>query len=146
MINKVSPFIHDGVKYFVDSYFIRTEYQQRGSQHNHVMLWLKSKDGQKPPSMWSDSDEDIMVTGQKIAQFAQSLIHGSTDCAKCSSHKEFDDTCEKCQVVRENVYKFQYHSHHQSCLKKKKFKKIACNEGHGRHDGNIDDFELTVPI
>ena len=27
IINKVNPFIHDGVEYFVDNYFIRTEYQ-----------------------------------------------------------------------------------------------------------------------
>ena len=26
-INKTSPFIHDGVEYFVDNYFIRTEFQ-----------------------------------------------------------------------------------------------------------------------
>ena len=99
VINKVSPFIHDGVEYFVDSYFIRTEYQQRGSQHDHVMMWLRSKDGQKPPSMWSDTDEDMMVTGQKIAEFAHSLIQCSTDDAKCSSHKEFDDTCVKCLQI-----------------------------------------------
>ena len=110
------------------------------------MLWLKGNDGQKPPSLFSDSDEDIMVTGQKIAEFGNSLIQGSIDEATCKSHKEFDDKCKKCHEVRENVKKFQHHTHKQSCLKKKKFMKIACNEGHGRLDGKIDDFELIVPI
>ena len=88
------------------------------------MLWLKGNDGQKPPSIFSDSDEDIMVTGQKIAQFGNSLIQGSIDEATCRSHKEFDDKCKKCYEVRENIKKFQHHTHKQSCLKKKKFKKL----------------------
>ena len=146
VINRDSPFIHGGVEYFVDTYFIRTEYQQRGSQHDHVMLWLKSEDGQKPPSMWSNTDEDTMVTGQKIADFANSTIHGSIDDAKCRSHQEVNEKCRECKTVRENVRKFQYHSHRQSCHKKKKFKKIAGNEGHGRQDGKIEDFELIVPL
>ena len=38
------------------------------------MLWLKGKDGQKPPSMFSNSDEDMNVTGQKIAEFGKLLM------------------------------------------------------------------------
>ena len=35
IINKTSPFIHDGVEYFVDNYFIRTEFQV-GCTHDNL--------------------------------------------------------------------------------------------------------------
>ena len=98
--------------------------------------------------MYSDSDEDTMVTGQKIAEFGHSLIHGSIDAATCGSHNKFAEDCGNCVEVQENVSKFQIHmnSHKPSCLKKKKFMKIDCDEGHGRLDGKTHNVEMIVPI
>ena len=112
------------------------------------MLWLRGRNGEKPPAMFSDSDEDMIVTGQKIAEFGHSFIQGSFDAATCGSHNEFNEECTDCRDIKENVMKFQCHtySHKPSCLKKKKFMKIAGDEGYGRLDGKIHDFELIVPI
>ena len=55
LLSKESPFVHDGVQYAVEDYFRRTEYQMRGAPHEHVMLWLRGTNGEKPPSMWDGS-------------------------------------------------------------------------------------------
>ena len=112
------------------------------------MLWLRGRNGEKPPAMFSDSDEDMIVTGQKIAEFGHSFIQGSFDAATCGSHNEFNEECTDCRDIKENVMKFQCHtySHKPSCLKKKKFMKIAGDEGYGRLDGKTEGFELIVPI
>ena len=98
--------------------------------------------------MFSVGDEDVIETGQKIAEFANSLIKGSIDDATCGSHKQFTEDCNDCSEVKTNASKFQYHSysHKPSCLKKKKFMKIAGEEGHGRMDGKTHGVDLIVPV
>ena len=44
--------------YFVDAFFFRVEFQQRGAPHIHSLLWMKTKDGKDAPSFWFTPDSD----------------------------------------------------------------------------------------
>ena len=65
-------------------------FQQRGAPHDHLVVWLKSKDGQTPPQMWKVTDEIVNRKDheKKIADFSNSLISSSIDEAIC-------DKCEQ---------------------------------------------------
>ena len=128
-------------------------FQQRGAPHDHLVVWLKSKDGQTPPQMWKAIDEIVNRKDheKKIADFSNSLISSSIDeaiCDKCEQNNDSEKSveCNSCKKVKETVLKFQTHCHKPSCMKKKKFLKIGSKEGHGKLDEALEDLELIVPV
>ena len=108
------------------------------------MFWLEGENGEIPPTIGNcgifDDVEKI------VASFASSLIQGSIDEASCESHTVPDMSCSKCSEVQSVVSSCQTHRHKISCLKKKKYLRIAENEGHGRLDNRVKDDELMVPL
>lgn len=75
----------------VTDFFIRTEFQQRGSPHVHCVLWVKDA-----PVIGEQSDEEV-------CQFVNSYIH-------CTLPD--DDVC-----LHSLVSKLQRHSHTRTCRK-----------------------------
>ena len=135
---------HFGVKH----YFYRVEFQARGAPHYHILLWLESKDEEKPPTLWVDDDESSKSKdelGKDIARFASSIISGSVDEAHCLHHSEFTSNCSDCINTRKNVEKYQTHHHTFTCKKKNKIIRIGANEGYGKDDGKVDGEELQLP-
>ena len=141
-------------KFNADHYFYRVEFQQRGAPHIHSLLWLKGKEengeeAKDPPALWIEDTEDITskeIVGEKIAEFASSIISGSSSDAHCLLHNFLNDTCPECLEVKRRVEKFQKHKHTFTCKKKKKMITILSNEGHGKNDTHAVGDELKLPI
>ena len=109
------------------------------------MFWLVGSNGEEPPFLWGDANQDSNEVTSLIAEFAGSFIHTSLDQASCNNHDLFKKSCEKCLDSMELVASCQYHTHRQSCLKKKRFMKILPHEGHGKLDQQVSE-ELIVPL
>lgn len=111
----------------------------------HLMVWLQGSEGESPPaSLWSSTqDQETLI--QEISNFGSSMIHGSIEKASCSHHDVVDPKCVECGRIQRLVTTYQAHSHKQSCFKKKKFMRIASNEGHGRYDGVYSEEEIVIP-
>ena len=99
----------------VTSYFIRHEYQNRGTVHFHTLLWIKDA-----PIMGKSSDEEI-------ASFIQNHV-------SCRLPDQLEEP-----ILYENVTKYQAHSCRSYCLrrfKSRKFKnakkETACRFGFPR--------------
>ena len=123
-------------------------FQARGAPHLHMMLWLQDEDGNPAVSSLWDGENDensFKERSQKVASFANSLIHGSLRKAACKDHDEVVQECNHCLDVHRTVSRFQCHSHKKSCYKKNRILRIPGNQGHGRMDGKIDDEGMTVP-
>merc|ERR1712002_1009189 len=76
ILNRGGMFQHGKKDYKVDSYFYRVEFQARGAPHIHCLLWLKSEDGEKPPSMWNETNLDDKQLDREIAEFSNSVMSG----------------------------------------------------------------------
>ena len=127
------------------------ELQARGAPHIHCMFWLEDEDGNEaPPTLWdgedSDPEETFEARSQRVASFANDLIHGSLEKAACQNHDRVQDDCRPCQEVLEVVSSYQCHSHKTSCFKKKRILRILPREGHGRLDGTMEEEELIVRV
>ena len=144
MLTKLKVFQHDGVTYEVSSYFYRVEFQARGAPHLHCMFWLRGKNGELPPSIYSEENTDFSNVIQNIAAFGSSLINTSSNDVNCKDHKEFNNDCDECKNMKDEVERYQTHDHRYSCLKRKKMMRIKENEGHGRFDGVKSGEELLI--
>ena len=74
----------------IEDYFYRIEFQQRGSPHVHMLLWIRGA-----PNPHEDSDE-------KVTQFIDEYI-----------------TCDK-QDADDYLINYQTHRHAKTCMKKNK--------------------------
>ena len=146
MLNNKGIFTHKGKDFMADSYFYRVEFQARGAPHIHCLLWLKSEDGEKPPSMWNETNLDDKQLDREIAEFSNSVMSGSSLDMNCESHSEFDFDCQDCLAGKDLVDKFQIHRHTFSCRKKGRVCRILGSEGHGRNDGKVEGEHLLVPV
>ena len=146
ILTKDKLFEHNGDDFGVDSYFYRVEFQARGAPHIHCLLWLQSSSGEEPPNMWNDEKDDLSTSGQKIADFVDSIISGSSDDMSCDNHEKYNNDCLECKELKQLVEKYQSHSHTFSCRKKNKIIRINSNEGHGRLDGKIEGDVLNVKV
>ena len=144
ILKKPNIFKHDGVTYTVSSYFYRVEFQARGAPHLHCMFWLKDEHGESPPVI--SADDVNSENWQKLASFSSSLICSSSTDVNCHDHSVYTENCENCFQFKEEVERYQTHSHKHSCLKKNKIIRIKENEGHGKYDGKKEDDELMVKV
>ena len=146
LLSRVPMFEHEGVLYKVKHYFKRTEYQQRGMPHDHCMFWLEGENGETPPSMYNYEDGDYVLddTGKRIANFASSIMSGSSNDVHCQKHKTLNKGCDDCMKLKNLVEHYQTHSHRPTCEKKNRFMRIKPDEGHGCNDGKIDADELII--
>ena len=148
LITKNPIFEHEGVKYYVSSYFFRTEFQARGAPHEHCMFWLEGENGETPPTLNSEENGEINFNKNAtlVADFGSSLICGSSTDVHCKTHEIYAHACEECKNLKQLIERYQTHSHRPTCLKRKKYTHIAPNEGHGRLDGSRDGEELLVEV
>ena len=147
LLQKQTFFEHENVEYRVVSFFYRVEFQARGAPHLHCMFWMEGGNGEIPPSLHNeDKDGNINFeeNARKISSFGSSVICGSSNDINCKDHNQYDSSCDGCKRLKEIVEHYQTHSHHATCLKKKKFTKITQFEGHGRLDDKKAAFELIV--
>ena len=148
LLTKIPIFEHKGVKYYVKCYFLRTEYQARGTQHDHCMFWIEGENGENPPTLNSEVNGEINFAenAKRVAEFGSSLICGSSSDIHCNKHETHENDCEECKKLKQLVERYQTHSHRPTCLKRKKYTHIAADEGHGRFDGSRDGDELMVEV
>ena len=145
---KKNPLLeHNGVKYRVDSHFVRIEFQARGAPHAHMLVKLIGENGEEPPSLLAYSEgegpsmEDICSS---IASFSTGVICGSATEATCENHESFEADCDSCISVKEDVVRYQNHRHKFNCHKKKKRIVITEDQGHGRFDGKQKSVALEL--
>ena len=146
-LNKNPLLEHNGVKYRVDNYFARKEFQARGAPHAHMLLWLIGDNGEEPPSLFASSEGEgpsMADISSSIASFSTGVICGSADEATCENHEIFQSDCDSCISLKEDIVKYQSHRHKFTCHKKKRRIRISEDEGHGRSDGKIKDVALEV--
>ena len=107
---------------------------------------MEGEQGQKPPSMWNDDNANEDELNRKIAQFADSVMSGSSLEMNCENCPVFNFNCEECLAGKVLVEKYQSHKHTFSCKKKNKVCRILPTEGHGRLDYKIEGEELLAPV
>ena len=108
------------------------------------MFWLEGENGEIPPTLNLEENGEINFTknAKLVAEFGSSLICGSSSDVQCNKHEKFENKCEDCKKFKKLVEHYQTHSHRHTCLKRKKYTRIAPGEGHGRFDGD----ELIVQV
>eukprot|EP00092_Neocalanus_flemingeri_P022722 GFUD01024642.1.p1 GENE.GFUD01024642.1~~GFUD01024642.1.p1 ORF type:complete len:2733 (+),score=580.47 GFUD01024642.1:994-8199(+) len=148
LLTKDGMFTHQNVMYKAESYFYRVEFQARGAPHIHCLLWLKGENGEIPPSMWEDeqNDENIENVADRLSNFGGSIISGSSKDMHCDAHSHMNENCNDCENGKALVEKFQSHRHTFTCKKKGKVIRILPGEGHGRLDGKVEEEVLLVPV
>jgi len=96
--------------------------------------------------MWNDDNANEDELNKKIAQFADSVMSGSSLEMNCENCPVFNFNCEECLAGKVLVEKYQSHKHTFSCKKKNKVCRILPTEGHGRLDYKIEGEELLAPV
>lgn len=152
LTNEGFPSNDSGSKYHVSDFFYRIEFQQRGSPHAHLMLYLQDENGESAPSLWTASNETMSedTLGElhrKIEKINEDLISTSIDDAKCPAHskdKTTATTCDQCDVLRGYVKKYQTHGCSFTCKKKGKHIHIVGSQGLGINEE--DSFEIITTI
>ena len=97
----------------------------------------------------SEESDDVQRKCQEMESFADFLISTSPEEIHCDEHDGFneitdeDEECDKCNILKDKVKKYQTHRHTFTCAKKRKTLTIKENEGHGRLDGCVKGPELT---
>lgn len=112
-----------------------------------MLLQLIGKNGEEPPSLFSDSEDrspSEANISNLIAKFCTGLILGSASESHCENHNSFEEDCDQCISLKEEVVKYQSHRHRDTCHKKKKKIVITEDEGHGRHDGKKKGVPLEL--
>lgn len=102
------------------------------------MLWLRGNNDEEPPTLWSrceDETQSLADISSSIASFSNGVIHGAASEAHCENHPTYEEDCQSCISLKEDVVKYQSHRHKFSCHKKNKRIFIGPDEGHGRFDG-----------
>lgn len=88
-----------GPEYVVVDYFVRQEFQMRGSPHMHGVFWLKEAGGVDPTPKYVEGDED---SEQACIDFVDKFITCSRDVP----------------VELEPYLAYQIHAHSNTCRKK----------------------------
>ena len=81
-----------------------------------------------------------------ITRFCTGLILGSASEVHCENHVSFEENCDQCISLKEDVVKFQSHRHKFTCHKKKRKIVITEDQGHGRHDGKKKGVPLELKV
>ena len=121
----------------VKDFFYRVEFQQRGSPHVHMLLWLENKDGKSP--------EEVFTNPKDLAKWLDTIISSDTPTDNKDYVQKFIPNFEKntgMSIVnlQEKASLFQEHHHTFTCRKKKgtKCKAIIVRKEEGYAIGQKD--------
>ena len=129
----------------VKDFFMRIEFQQRGSPHVHMLLFLENKDGKSP--------EEVFTDPKDLAQWLDTIISSDSPTDSKEYVNKFLPNFEKntgmsILDLQEKASLFQEHHHTFTCRKRsgKKCKAIRVRKEEGYGVGQKEDgSEIFLP-